>query len=385
MRTSLLSLFTVLLITAANPASGSVLIQQTHHSDFELKAGQETVSFWLPLPMDYETQVPLSVSIEVSPKGLSPKFVYSEDEIGNLGVHIQFEPSTSSRKVSVHGEFLVMTHDQIQNDRHEFYNRLGSSDEWARGTPVVDVDYAPIKNQATDFARQSRTAGDFFTLVQKWFKSEFTYGAMAPYRLDSIGAFDHKKTTCTGFANLAAALGRAAGIPTRTLAGYMVGIAQQTHSINEYFMGPGVGWWRIEPQIVYPSLPEEYFLLVRVNRASDEGSAAFEWLRPGMIPRGVPLWSLRELSGQADRIQGIHSNHFPESPNTDNKAVIVRRITESPLTAKRLFFEARSLWKRDWAELRRTSALSDGVTRLRGDFYGVQSLRDIERLLGRLR
>jgi hypothetical protein len=103
-------------------------------------------------------------------------------------------------------------------------------------------------------------------------------------------------STCTGRANLAAALLRAHGIPARTVAHLPTWSGPLfCHWLVEYWH-PGAGWVWLEPTLDRPQPPAWTAVVVNVASPADEDHA-FDWTQASGVAAGVPHYAARELAG----------------------------------------------------------------------------------------
>jgi hypothetical protein len=137
--------------------------------------------------------------------------------------------------------------------------------------------------------------------IETYAKRVIEFTTRNPMRPELFGALDAKNalrcgSSCTGRANLAAALMRARGIPARTVAHLPTWSGPLfCHWMIEYWH-PGVGWVSMEPTLNQPQPPPWGVVVINVANPADEDEA-FKWeLRNGVMA-GVPRRAARELAG----------------------------------------------------------------------------------------
>jgi transglutaminase-like putative cysteine protease len=341
------------LSTPAGPVRVGTLLRAVHHSVVDYAAGGEAGVLWVPLPLDYATQTPLYVELGVEPQSLLDHVEYTVDDIGNFGARVTLTADGAASRMAVHWDGVVLTRDISDAQRPAFYAATSDPTEWTAATPVADSSYAGIARTATVLAQDAASPLDRMSAVIQWTSSHITYETdwTGFSGFDASSTYDRGGSSCTGFANLATALGRAIGLPTRTLANYMVGTSQQTHSINEFYLGEELGWRRVEPQSSLLVLPENYALTVRLVRVTDEGSDAMDPPAPLDTARGIPLFTmtLGVEGSQRLRVHYADIDYFDDCAFCDNRAEVQAALIGDAETMDVLFDKARALWRRDLA------------------------------------
>jgi len=355
------------------------LLRAEHYGMFTIFPGEEEGRLWVPLPLDHGVQVPLYVELTVEPEGLVSAVEYSVDEIGNLGAILVFAPDAQQVGAVVRWDAVVLTLEQEEAALAEFYAPIVEPDTWLADTPVVQMSHEGIAGASADAVMGLDDLEEQMVALLGISSSSIYLQGM-PDGLDAANAFESHMGSCTSFANLGAALGRAAGIPTRTIANYLVGMSQQTHSINEFYLGPDKGWRLVEPQSTAASVPGDYAVVVRVDWPDpDEGPAAMEstpWSYPG-----VPLLSLvRPLAAHARFKSLIFTEHFPDCDTCDNRADYQAPLEGEAAKVRAAFDDARALWQESltaWT----TTGPDPSELEKRREFMNANSLDDVQTLL----
>jgi hypothetical protein len=326
------------------------LLRSEHYTKVTVFPGNEESILWVPLPMSHGHQVPLYIGLEVEPTDLSSQIDYVLDDYGNLGARIHFAPEAQQSGAIIRYDSVVMVIDAKEEELAELFNYPdpGVPEVWLADTPVVTFSHDGINDAAkTAVAGLDDPVAKMVSLLEVSSQSIYLEGM--PPGLDAVSAFETHMGSCTAFANLGAALGRAAGIPTRTIANYLVGMPQQTHSINEFYLGPTLGWRLVEPQMTAPLLLADYAVLIRIDIPEiDEGDSAMAsdgWAYPG-----VPLLSLVRPMAGAERLMSlILTNHFPDCSSCDNMATYQTPLLGELQSTRNLFKDARNAWKQTLA------------------------------------
>lgn len=96
----------------------------------------------------------------------------------------------------------------------------GACDSWLGPGPFLDLGEAPITDLAAELRRGSglETARALFD----WLVAHIRYTAYSPSDKGALQALSTRQGDCTEFAHLATALARVAGLPARTVGGYVM-------------------------------------------------------------------------------------------------------------------------------------------------------------------
>jgi hypothetical protein len=219
---------------------------------------------------------------------------------------------------------------------------------------VVDTAHQGLKAAALQAVQGATSADQKLQAILKWTSTHIDNDSNPfPGSLDAVTAFTTKAGSCTAYANLAAAAGRVASVPARSVANYIVGMAQQTHSINELYLGSQLGWRLVEPQTTATTVPADYAVIVRLNMPDDEGTLAMSGNHGWSMP-GVPSRSLvHPVAGDTARCTPgyVTPTPFPECPQCDNKAFYQAPLLGPAAKTKDLFERARKLWQATLARL----------------------------------
>jgi hypothetical protein len=163
-----------------------------------------------------------------------------------------------------------------------------------------------------------------------------------PYRAEFMRTLDARDalkcgSSCTGRANLAAALLRARGIPARTVAHLPTWCGPLfCHWLVEYWH-PGVGWVWLEPTLDQPQPPPWTAVVVNVASPADEDDA-YAWTKASGVAPGVPRRAARELAG------GLRPTFDVEQRVKErivNEAVPAGRVAGTEAELRELFAAAR--------------------------------------------
>jgi hypothetical protein len=309
--------------------------------------GSGEISF--PLPVVHQGQVPLALKIFTEPPdrigALHFREKWDRDWVATARVAA---PSTTFLRFEAVVLECELADTQLASD--EALERRGTA-AWLRPTATVPSDDPEVRAAASEAVGTATEVRDKVAGILRWLKDHMT-GSAFPVDVDARSVLRARWGSCTGWANLAAALGRAAGIPTRIVAGYPAWASPlQTHYINEFYLD-GIGWYRVEPQSMRMNLPDfhtaqSYMSIVSVVHPEQEGPAAIDPRKRvrSFIAKGVPYLTLFEPSGNLT-LQ-YPPNYFASSPYSDHAAAGVMNIDLDELGRLPYLSEAaRARWTR---------------------------------------
>jgi transglutaminase-like putative cysteine protease len=213
------------------------------------------------------------------------------------------------------------------------------------------------------------------------FTSQWITNATTLVGLDATTVYQTRDASCTGYANLAVALGRAAGLPARHVVNIMVGEAQDMHSVTELYLGQALGWRRVEPQSTATTLAEDYGVIMRLVLPSDETAASLvtrDWAFGG-----VPLHELTEPVDGGARLEPKFQTHYDGCPNCSNRADPRGWLRDDAAQVASTFARARQTWQSDLA-----ASVGGGIDPARmiarRAFLDARTLADVDHILGGL-
>lgn len=351
------------------PAEQGSLLSAEHRSTWGLRAGKEPVHVWTPLPLDAAGQVPLEVRFTVSP-AVEHTIRYEIDPLGNWGATVSFAPGVAAERVDLRWRAVVLTRRVPSAERPTVYAADDDPARWLTPTRIADAAHPGIARTGRDLVRDdpARTLGEVVRWASKNVSSEPRF--LQSYSVDATTVFGGAGTSCTGYATTAAALARAAGLPTRIIAGYLPGQAQQTHFIDESWRGPEWGWLRFEPQGRLP-VGDDHVVVVRRMAPEDESMGAMSGSRSAVA--GVPLRAVEEATGATRRLRWrAPTDPFPDCEGCDNRADVQAVLVTNPDRMRILFDRARSAWRRAFP------AFLEGNPSPRANAIALRTLDDLD-------
>lgn len=256
---------------ASSEIAGTACKLAVAQGDYRVKAKRGADAAWIALsiPFPIGGQTPLAVRVKSDPPGRVVKLdLLAERENRPLRVHLA--PLASGEEVAITVETLTLLRDRPLSDGKgvALPAKARVPKEVAphlKAAPGVDIDDADVKRLAAGFART-----DFQALMAdcaKTLREKLAYDGGT-----SQGAkecLDAGKAVCTGYANVAASLLIAAGVPTRILACDPLGSRLQEHYVVEAWTS-ALGWSRMESTAaVFPYRDSESLVLRVVYPDSD--------------------------------------------------------------------------------------------------------------------
>jgi hypothetical protein len=261
---------------------------------FQIIAEQdvETARIAFPIPLAFEDQVPIFFEIHSQPGDAVRKVVIKKRDEYNWVVEVTFNSLRGDYTVNLEwvSYILIRDHDYSQMSDAEIPKKEELPEEvccWLASTVSVQADHPEIQEKAKEIRGDSTNV---IEIAQKTARFLKTIKLGEYYTLDAVTAL-WEGGSCTSYANLAAALLRANGIPARVLAVIPTyASALQTHYIVEFFV-PEYGWVRFES--THRRIPWKPYndVVVAVVMPEDE-NRSFEQSR--WFTQGVPYLSVLE-------------------------------------------------------------------------------------------
>ena len=219
------------------------------HFQITTQQDADTPKIAFPIPLTFEDQVPIYFEIHTQPEDALKETVIKKRDAYNWIAELTFNSLKKGETIEIawDGYVFIRDHDYSQlpeNVELPKENELPKEIlPWLASTACVQVDNPEIQEKAREIRGESTNIIDIAQKTANFLETGITRGEFRS--LDAVEAL-HKGGSCTSFANLAAALLRANGIPTRILAVYPTwSPSLQTHYIVEFYM-PDYGWVRFE-------------------------------------------------------------------------------------------------------------------------------------------
>lgn len=359
----------------AQAQTSGTLIHGIGHAEMKYNLGVAQSAVWFPLPMNYASQVPLQLKITVEPKTVLDKIVYHKDRHSNWGAFVYLKKNKSADRVVLHWDAVVLTKNIADAERAKVYMATEPVENWLNATPLVQFDEPAIQNLANTLS------SGVFSPVQKmhniimWTSTHIKPPANDLVGLDATTVMKDRVSSCTGYANLSVALGRAMGLPARSVANLLVGVPQQMHSISEFYLGKDLGWRRVEPQGQRDVIPESYALIIRLNETTEDEM----YSNPVSIP-GVPFWSIITPMYGIERFEPLPATVFQNCPECLQEAQIHSQLISTSDELSKAFDRAKILWARD--EKKYLDEKMDLKTEMKRDkVYTVKTIKDLNNFL----
>lgn len=325
--------------------------------EFTATADVDAPKIAFPMPMEFEDQVPLTYDLKIEPPSAVKQVLYTERKPLDWVVEVQFNPVKKGAKITLnwHSDVLVRPRSYADLPKSVALAKLADAPDavkiWLNKSRCVQTDHPEILAQAKRMREKDvlALARNVTTLPSSIKPGNFR-------TLDALEAL-RKNGSCTSMANLATAIFRANGVPTRILACYPTWSGPlQTHYIVQFYV-PDYGWVWLESAIgEAPYLPYQDVITAIVYPEDEEKS--FEPKRWSMS--GVPYMTLTENLGSSDFT--ISKMLIAPEKDCDHVAGVVQRFEETD--AKKwdaAFLTAQSVWRATLAQLKASETLSDAL------------------------
>lgn len=287
-----------------------------------------------PIPLILDNQVPIYLNLTGNPPELVSNIKLNRRDDTNWVVNLTLSPMKAGQKLDVKWECSIFIMDEGSDEEFlEAGREQYDSGDYLMSSLCVQSEHSEIQKKAFDL-KSHRDAYETITNVLA-FLQEIKAKADRDYKsLDALEALYHGGS-CVSAANLATALLRANGIPTRILATHPTWFGRhQTHYVMESFV-PYKGWIRMDPSVgKIPDLSRNN-IIMSIIRLQDENSSHSRWQYP---MRGVPYLSLPEklTSGNIGYMCPRGGPH---------KALIIRKFEESPDLVGEAFIKTKEKWE----------------------------------------
>jgi hypothetical protein len=365
-----------IVAVAGCAARSGALLAGDHVERFRVLADAPT-AVYTPLPIDFATQVPLYVELTVTPPEVVDHIEYTTEPEHDWGAKV-FLRSTD-RDVTLAWRAVVMTRTVSDAERPTAFAASSPPDRWLRATRIADASDPTIARVARIVGHEGESPSDRMQATLR-FVTQYLHSTTV-HGLSATTVFATRSATCTGYANAAAALGRALGVPTRHITNILVGAPQQLHSIDEFYLGPELGWRRVEPQRTATTLRDDYGMILRIVLPEDEGADALA-AHDGSLP-GVPLHEFSEPVDGSTRLRRAVSSHFTGCPSCISRAERQAVFRGDPVHVAATFARARARWQIDLAKYR-AGVLDPATMTARRAFLTARSLADVDAILAAL-
>jgi hypothetical protein len=372
------------------PKVGS-LLRADHVDEFGLAASAQPTSIYLSLPSDWASQVPLYLSpMDVSPPGIVQGIAYKTESEGNWGATITFAPTAGVPNVVLRWHSVVLTRAVPEAELPEVFAARTAPTTWLGSSGCIESNDPGIAGTAAGLVPAGSTALAQMLGVIGWTSPNLTYGfdPTIDQGLDATSAYDTGLTTCTGYANLGAAMSRSIGLPGRHVTNVLVGESQDLHSIDEFYLGDALGWRRVEPQLAAPRVPDDYGFIMRIVQPSDESPVPNRNAPGGPLMLGIPFHEFSENLTNSDAVVLATDppRAFYDCSQCPNRSDPLRELRDvTPDAMRRVFARAKESWRRALGEYERLGQLSACEDAARHRALAAKTIEDVQSILDEAR
>jgi hypothetical protein len=295
------------------------------------------------------SHLPLFINIRSEPSEAIRQIRYQTDDLGNWGAIVDFDAKIAAgRSIRLLWEGLVLA-----SDSRLFLKRKEDAGfEWLSSTEFIQAKCPDVMAHAQKIIKGRDSVSSKVISLTDWTARSIQYG-FQPHE-DAVSVLKFRKATCLGFANVATAMARASGVPARSVSGYWVGELQETHWLNEFYLGEKRGWERVEieggPQRVKP----HDFIPVRKVRVFEE----FHWRPENRIP--INSYPVATFKNDGPRVE----------------AKVILHVNATLANVSRIWRQTKKEWQKDFLTLLRHQALPEIRQRIRSEFVQTMSTAD---------
>lgn len=245
---------------------------------FLVPSGSGSAWIELSVPIPIGGQTPLAIRVASDPEDAVAEISLGSDR-ENFPLRVRLAPGLGRRRVALRAETLVLLRDRPLSDGSGTplpgpRSVPADARVHLRAAPGVDAGDPLVKRTEAGFSRK-----DFGALVAdlaRFLREKLEYvggGNQGAKECMASG-----KAVCTGYANVAASLLIASGVPARILACTQTEGRLQEHYVVEAW-APGIGWSRIETTMAAFPWPDSRNIVLRIVYPDAKRS-----------PLGVPLF-----------------------------------------------------------------------------------------------
>jgi hypothetical protein len=266
----------------------------------------------------------------------------------------------------------------------DVYAARSAPDRWLVSSGIAQSSDPSIAATANGLVTTGMSPLDRMMHILTW--TSTSIGGGIPQGLDAKTVFDTRIASCTGYTNIAMAMGRAVGVPTRHVTNILAIGAQDMHSIDEFYLGPALGWRRVEPQGTLPRVPDDYGFIMRLVLPEDESPTPNRPSPGGPLMSGIPLHEFPEIESGAEGITPLETfaPRFTDCSFCPSSAVPQADLRDvSADQMKSLFASARAHWQADLTEYA-AGGLSSGKMTARRKALDAKTASDVTAILSAL-
>jgi hypothetical protein len=368
---------------APPPPKVGALLRGSHVNRFGLSKTAKPASMYVSLPADWASQTPLYLEMTVTPPEIVDHISYATEAEGNWGATIAFVAGAKAPAVEVRWDGVVLAQATADADLPAVFAAQLAPEQWLSSSGIIESSAPQIAAVAASLAPAGGGALATMQAVLDWTSTSISGGFAGA--LDATTVFDSRQGSCTGFANVAAALGRSLGVPTRHVTNMYVGESQDMHSIDEFYLGPDAGWRRVEPQIKDARVADDYGLIMRLVLPGDESPIADRPSPEGPLMLGIPEREFSESLSSPGAFAPSLPQAFPDCNTCNNHAdpqADLRDLTPGAMT--QVFQTARASWKKSQATYAATGGLPAAEMTTRRKALAARTIADLAALLAEL-
>lgn len=259
------------------------------HGDYKVtaKGAKATISVSIPFP--FGGQTPLAIRVVDEPVG-SVTAIGIEKDRENRPAKLVLGGLKAGQSATLRIETLAMLRDRETADGKGVALTAKSKapkdvKPFLEKAPGIDVDAPAIKKLASSI--EKKDFGSAMESLAKLLREKLEYAGGG--NQGAVECIESGKAVCTGYANVAASVAIAAGIPARVLASTTIGSRLQEHYVIEAWTEK-LGWSRMEStaarfpwrdsenlilRVIYPDAERSPFDVPLFKQASSDAEVSF--------------------------------------------------------------------------------------------------------------
>ena len=194
---------------APDPVQGQV-VAASHRVGLRISPSPEPIHYWMPLPNVNDWQTPLALDLRLT-EGAVVSQTFSRDALGNLGVLLRFAEVAEPTSLELGWDAVVLLGRRTPGVNSSPNEALPSPEQWLSSTETVQSGARRIAGPAAEVCKTSEDPSSNLTYLLHW-RSELVsqrrgLWVRGPWFVDAESVVRRRRATCTGSANLMAALG----------------------------------------------------------------------------------------------------------------------------------------------------------------------------------
>lgn len=293
--------------TRTTSGGSTVILEANYKAAVIAEQGSSKGSLYLPIPGNYDGQIPISFELSTNPKkALIDWKIYQREDGINWVCKADLNVGEC---VTVNWKALVVVKgEKKRRIKKTLLQPPKEISQWLRSTEAVPSKDVAIRKKARAIVKGTNDIKEQADRIM-----QFCVKQPFPEKLQAMDAKTALTVggSCTSRANLGAALLRAVGVPARTIAHLPVSAHWcDMHWLTEYWQ-PGYGWISIETSLDQFAPPSNRRIVLSIASADDEEKSRDPIHLRTVLP-GAPYLSISLVSPELGLGYGYRQNFAAE-------------------------------------------------------------------------